>query len=77
MIFSVQASTFIILGVIIGVMAVIALFAFIIHRYSHPKLKEEKPNQEQILNEEMNRILKPIDDEDLAKEISEYKDEED
>ena len=42
-----------------------------------PKLKEEKPSDEDILNEEMTRILQPIDDPETAKEVSEYKNEED
>ena len=41
-----------------------------------PKLKEEKPSDEDILNEEMTRILQPIDDPETAKEVSEYKNDE-
>ena len=63
--------------VIIAVAAVIAVVAFLIHRFLHPKLKSEneKPADEQILKEELNRVLEPVEDEETAKEISEYKDE--
>ncbi len=68
---------FILLG-IIGVTAVIALVSFIIYRYTHPRLKEtDKPTDEQILNEEMDRLLSPIEDEEARKEIENYKEKDD
>ena len=63
--------------IIISIAAVIAIVAFIIYRLLMPKLKEDKPSDEDILNEEMTRILQPIDDPETAKEVSEYKNEED
>lgn len=64
-----------ILGIILGVMVVIALTAFIIYRISHPKLKQDdKPEESQIVDEELNRILKPIDDDEVAKEVEQYQD---
>ena len=64
-----------ILGIILGVMVVIALTAFIIYRISHPKLKQDdKPEESQIVDEELNRILKPIDDDKVAKEVEQYQD---
>jgi len=68
-----------ILGIIIGVAGFIGLAAFLIYRLLHPKMKglNEKPSEEQILNEEMDRLLKPVDDEEVAKQINNYKDEED
>lgn len=63
--------------VIIGVAAAIAIVAFIIYKILRPKLKDEAPTDEEILNEEMTRILTPIDDAETAKQISEYKNEED
>ena len=58
--------------------ALIAIVAFVIHRVMHPKLKSdnEKPSEEQIMQEELDRVLQPVDDEETAKEISEYKEEE-
>ena len=58
--------------------AVIAVVAFVIHRIMHPKLKSEneKPSEEQIVQEELDRVLEPVKDEETAKEISEYKEEE-
>ena len=63
---------------IIVAAALIAIVAFVIHRVMHPKLKSdnEKPSEEQIMQEELDRVLQPVDDEETAKEISEYKDEE-
>ena len=63
---------------IIVAAALIAIIAFVIHRVMHPKLKSdnEKPSEEQIMQEELDRVLQPVDDEETAKEISEYKEEE-
>ncbi len=63
---------------IIVAAALIAIVAFVIHRVMHPKLKSEneKPSEEQIRQEELDRVLQPIDDEETAREISEYKEEE-
>ena len=63
--------------IIISLAAVIAIVAFIIYKILMPKLKEDKPSEEDILNEEMTRVLQPIDDPETAKEVSEYKNEED
>ena len=63
---------------IIVAAALIAIVAFVIHRVMHPKLKSEneKPSDEQIMQEELDRVLQPVDDEETAREISEYKEEE-
>lgn len=62
----------IIFGIIVG----IALVAFLIYLYLKPKLKkDDKPTEEQIVQEEMERLLKPIDDEETAKAVEQYKDE--
>ena len=64
--------------IVIGGVAFIALVAFILFRILRPKLKlDEKPSEEELVEEEMNRILKPIEDDETAKAVSEYKDEED
>ena len=64
--------------VIVAVAAIIAIVAFVIHRFLHPKLKSEseKPSDEQMMKEELDRVLQPIEDEETAKEVSDYKDEE-
>lgn len=63
---------------IIAAAALIAIVAFVIHRFMHPKLKSEneRPSEEQITQEELDRVLQPIEDEETAREISEYKEEE-
>ena len=63
--------------IVLGVAAFIALVAFGIYMYLRPKLKrDDKPTEEQVLQEEMNRLLQPIEDEETAKAVEEYKDDE-
>lgn len=64
--------------IILGTVAAVALIAFLIYLFAlKPKLRKEddKPTEEQILREEMDRVLKPIDDEETAKAVEQYKDE--
>lgn len=66
----------IILLIIIAIAAVIAVLAFAIHRFLNPKLKaDDKPSEEQSVQEELDRLLKPIEDEETARQVSAYKDE--
>ena len=67
----------IILIVILGITAVVALISYLVYRYLHPRLKEEKPSEEELLKEEMDRMLQPIEDEEVAKKIEEYKEKDD
>ena len=62
--------------IILGVTAVVALVAFILYRILRPRLKEDKPSEDEILQDEMNRVLQDVEDEDVAKQISDYKDDE-
>ena len=62
----------IILIAVIATAGLIALVAFIIYRVLRPRLKEEKPSDEQILQDEMNRVLKDVEDPETAKQISVY-----
>ena len=62
--------------IVLGVAAIIALLAFIIYRTIRPRLKEEKPSEEEILQDEMKRVLQDVEDEEVAKQISDYKDDE-
>ena len=62
--------------IILGVVVAIALVAFLIYLYLRPRLKkDDKPTEEQIVREEMDRLLKPIEDEETAKAVEQYKDE--
>lgn len=64
--------------IILGVVAVIGIISFLIYKFIRFRLKEnEKPTEEEILKEEMDRLLTPVEDEELNKKIQEYKDEED
>ena len=68
----------IILVIIIAVAGAIALVAFFIYRFTHPKIKQDdKVDEKTAAKEELDRILQPIEDEDLAEEIANYIDEED
>ena len=73
--FLVELPSWIILIIILGVAAVVALIAFVISRFLRLKLKkDDKPSEEQILQEEMDRYLQPIEDEKTARAIEQYKD---
>lgn len=65
-----------ILLVVVGVTAVIAIVAFIIYRLLRPKLKEEKPSEEEILHDELSRVLQDVEDDQAAEEIAKYKEDE-
>ena len=59
-------------AVIVGA-GVIALVAFLIYRFLNPKIKQDKQlDEKEALEEELNRVLEPIDDDEVAKEIAEY-----
>ncbi len=63
--------------IVLGAAILIALIAFLLYLYLRPKLKkDDKPTEEQVLQEEMNRLLEPVEDEETAKAIEEYKDDE-
>ena len=69
---------FFILLAIIGVTGAIALITFIIYRSTHPRLKEnDKPTEEEILHEEIDRVLKPVEDDEARKEIENYQEKDD
>ena len=61
--------------IVLGVTAVVALVAFIIYRTIRPRLKEEKPSEEEILEDEMKRVLQDVEDEEVARQISDYSDD--
>ena len=69
-------SSVLILIIVISVTAIIALLAFILYRVLRPRLKEEKPSEEEILEDEMKRVLQDVEDEEVAEQISNYKDDE-
>lgn len=68
-----------ILGIVVAIVVVIAIVAFVVYKALTPKLKSDnqKPNEEEALKEEMNRYLKPIEDEETAKKVAEYKNKDD
>lgn len=65
-----------ILLIIIVVFLVIGGIAFAIHKILTPKLKNEnKQSEADIAKEELDRILQPVEDEKVAKEIADYKED--
>ena len=73
-------SGIIIFLVVLGFFALIAIIAFIIHRLLRPKLKdkdEEQKEEKDYTQEELDRILQPVEDEKVSKEIQEYKQNDD
>ena len=72
-----QQGIFIFLA-ILGAAAIIALVSFLIYRYLHPKIKVDKQiTEEEIAEEELNRVLEPIEDDEVAQEVADYVEEED
>ena len=62
--------------IVLGAVIVIAGAAFLIYLYLKPRLKhDDKPTEEQVLQEEMDRVLKPIEDDETAKAVEQYKEE--
>lgn len=65
--------------IVIGFFAVVAIVAYIIHRIIHPRLKDDQKDhvntEEENAREELDRILQPIEDEEVAKKVEEYKED--
>ncbi|MCQ2800669.1 MAG: hypothetical protein MJ216_01795 [Bacilli bacterium] len=62
--------------VVVLAAAVVGLIAYILYRVLRPRLKDDKPSDEEILQDEMSRVLQDVEDEEVAKQISNYKDDE-
>ncbi len=66
----------VILLIIIAAFAAIALVAWVIHKFLRPKLKDEETvDEDKALQENLDRVLEPVDDEKTADAIASYKDE--
>ena len=64
--------------IILGFFGVVAIVAFIIHIFLRPKLKDDKKNtEEENAKEELDRILQPVEDEKVSKEIQDYQQNDD
>lgn len=75
-----NAQPLFILLIVIGAFALIAIIAYVIYRLLRPKLKDEGKEQkteQDYAKEELDRILQPVEDEHLAKEISDYRQNDD
>ncbi len=61
--------------IVLGFFALVAIVAYIIHRILRPKLKdeEEKHDEKQYAQEELDRVLQPVEDDKVSEEIQNYK----
>lgn len=67
----------IVLLIILGIAGVIAIAAYVVYRLLHPKLKkDEEVDEQKVLQEELDRVLETVEDEDLKKQIESYKEDE-
>ena len=64
---------------VVGFFGVVAIVAFIIHLVLRPKIKEEKKEntEQENAREELDRILQPVEDDEVSQEIQEYKQNDD
>ena len=64
--------------IVIAFFAVVAIVAYVIHKILRPKLKDEEKNDEQKnAQEELDRILQPVEDDKVSEEIQNYKEDDD
>ena len=67
--------------IVIGSFAVIAVIAFILYRVLRPKLKsedsDEQKTEEEYAQENLDKILQPVEDEEISKEIQSFKQNDD
>ena len=65
--------------IVLGFFALIAIVAFILHKLLRPKLKQkdDKPTEADYAKEELDRVLQPVEDEEVSKEIQDYKQNDD
>lgn len=65
--------------IVLGAFAVIAIIAFVIYRLLRPKLKDPdgKKTEDDYVQEELDRVLQPVEDEKVSKEIQDYKQNDD
>ena len=79
-IFAAQITGVWIFLIVLGFFAVVAIVAFIIYKLLRPKIKEkeeDKPTEEDYARENLDRILEPVEDETVSKEIQDYKQNDD
>ena len=65
--------------IVLGFFALIAIVAYIIHRILRFRLKEDEKKEDdekKFAQEELDRILQPVEDEEVAKQIENYKEDE-
>ena len=65
----------IILVLIIVVFAIIALLVFFIRKLIFKNKKEDKPDEDTIVKEDLNRYLVDVDDEETKKEFEKFEKE--
>ena len=63
--------------IVLGFFALIAIVAYVIHRILRPRLKDEdkKESEKEHAQEELDRILQPVEDDEVSKQIQNYKED--
>ena len=61
--------------IVVAGVGIIGVIAFIIYSVLRPKLKDDKPSEEEILQDELNRVLQDVEDEKTAEQIKNYKED--
>ena len=74
-----QLNGIVIFLIVLGAFALIAIIAFVIYRLLRPKLKDQEAQktEEDYAREALDRVLEPVDDEKVSKEIQDYKQNDD
>ena len=69
----------IILLVVVGTVGAIAGVSYLIYRFLNPKLKSEKetPDEEAATQQELDRVLEPIEDDAVAEQVANYEENDD
>ena len=67
--------------IVLGSFGLIAIIAFVLYRLLRPKLKgenkESEKTEEDYAKEELDRILQPVEDEQVSEEIQKFKQNDD
>ena len=72
-----EVPVLVVLAIIIGTFAAIALVAFIIYKMLHPKFKDEdKVDEKEAVRENLNRVLEDVEDPETAEKIANYHEDE-
>ena len=69
----------IILAVVVGTVGAIALVSYLLYRFLNPKLKSDKETLDENVatQQELDRVLEPIEDDTVAQQVADYEESDD